>query len=73
LPEASIELVAWAVQAAIANNDAARLLTDMLTMTRTKTGPEFPGDYSSANTSVCMAREYIQSERKSNGAKGRNQ
>ncbi len=40
--------MAWGDQAAIANNDAIKMLTKMLTMTRTKDGPEFPGDYSSA-------------------------
>jgi predicted AAA+ superfamily ATPase len=40
--------VAWGDQAAIANNYAIKMLTKMLTMTRTKDDPEFPGDYSSA-------------------------
>ena len=40
--------MAWGDQAAIANNDAIKMLTKMLPMTRTKDGPEFPGDYSSA-------------------------
>ena len=40
--------MAWGDQAAIASNDAIKILTKMLPMTRTKDGPEFPGDYSSA-------------------------
>ena len=39
-----IELLAWGDQTAI------KMLTKMLTMTRTKDGPEFHGDYSSAKT-----------------------
>jgi predicted AAA+ superfamily ATPase len=48
LPEACVELVAWGDQAAIANNDTIKMLTKMLPRPRTKDGPEFPGDYSSA-------------------------
>jgi uncharacterized protein len=48
LPVACVELVAWGDRAAIANNDTIKMLTKMLPMTRTKDGPEFPGDYSSA-------------------------
>jgi uncharacterized protein len=44
LQEKRIELMACGDQAAIANYHAI----NMLTMTRTKDGPEFPGDYSSA-------------------------
>jgi uncharacterized protein len=44
LQEKRIELMDCGDQAAIANYHAV----NMLTMTRTKDGPEFPGDYSSA-------------------------
>ena len=44
LQVARFELVAWGDQAAIWNNDAIK----MLIMTKTKDGPEFASDYSSA-------------------------
>ena len=44
MQEARIELVPWGDQTGIANNDAIK----MVRMTRTKDGPEFPGDCSSA-------------------------
>jgi predicted AAA+ superfamily ATPase len=48
LPEARIELVAWGDQATNWNNDAIKMLTKMLPMTRITDGPEFANDYYSA-------------------------
>jgi predicted AAA+ superfamily ATPase len=61
LPEARIEPVVCGDQAAIANNDAIKMLTKMLTMTRTKDGPEFPADYSSAKAleRIAAALEWL--------------